>query len=198
MSFQDLVIPELINLVASKCDLKSIDKLCLVSNEIKNMLDDHVKIKKIKEVIPEFFHKYINFNSKFILNSKNIDIGDNYGITGYIDFIRHNHFINENDKTNIVYGYDNVNRFFISVLYKDLLNDKMNIVTFFQRYGTDKKYYVSCQNTFIMNGWCATYRFTNNTFDKLTEIYEILFKLINEGVATNDDHSLDKYSYKLE
>ena len=111
---------------------------------------------------------------------------------------RHNKFINENDKTNIVYGYDNVNRFFISVLYKDLLNDKMNIVTFFQRYGDDKGYYVSCQNTFIIDGWCATYRFTDNAFNKLTEIYEILFKLINEGNATNDEHSLDKYSYKLE
>lgn len=197
MNFRDLVIPELINLVASKCDLQTLDKLSSASNNIKNMIDDDIKIKKIKEIIPEFLHKYINFNSKFMLNSKNIDIGDRFGFTGYIDFIRPENFINENYKTNIIYGYDNINRFFISILYKDLLNDETKIVTFFQRYSSDTTYYVSCQNTFIMSGWCATFRFTNNAFEKLTIIYEIMFRLINEGVATNDIHSEEKYNYIL-
>ena len=82
MSFQDLIIPELINNISLKCDLHSICKLRLVSNEIKNMIDmNTLKILKMKEIIPAFFHKYINFSSKFMLNSQHIDLGDKSGMT---------------------------------------------------------------------------------------------------------------------
>ena len=37
MSFQDFAIPELINLVASKCNLYDLEKLECVSKNIKNM-----------------------------------------------------------------------------------------------------------------------------------------------------------------
>ena len=198
MNFQDLVIPELMNLIASKCDLQTIDKLSLVSNNIKNMIDDNVKIEKMKEIIPQLLHKHINFNSKFILNSKNIIIGERFGLTGYIDFFRKSDFINDSYKTNIIYGYDNTKRFFISILYKDELNDSEKIVTFFQRYTNQTNFYVSCQNTFIWECWCATYVFTNNHYDRLEECYQILFTLINNGVATNDIQDETKYSYKLD
>jgi hypothetical protein len=197
MSFQDLVIPELINLVASKCDLNTLENLCMVSKNIDKIVYSDIKIQKMKEIIPQIFHKYINFNSKYMLNSKNINIGDKYGITGYIDFIRKKDFINETYKTNIVYGFDNNSRFFISVLYNDLINNKLKIVTFFQRYSNDTTYYVSCQNTFILEGWCATHRFTGQQFDTLSKTYEILFKLMNDGIAENAVNSDDKYSYKL-
>ena len=198
MSFKDLIIPELINNISLKCDLSSICKLRQTSNEIKNMIDINTfKILKMKEIIPSFFHKYINFNSNFMLNSKNISIGDKFGLTGYIDFIQPNHFINKDSKTNIIYGHDNIDRFFISVLYKNLVTDKIQIVTFFQRYSTDSRYYVSCQHSFINPTSCATFRFTNNDLEKLTEIYEILFKLVNEGNAENNLESDEKYSYKL-
>jgi len=132
-----------------------------------------------------------------MLNSKNISIGHKFGLTGYIDFIESRHFINDNYKTNIIYGHDNIHRFFISVLYKNVLIDKIQIVTFFQRYPTDSRYYVSSQNSFIYPTSCATFRFTNNVSEKLTEIYEILFKLISEGIAVNDIESDEKYSYNL-
>jgi len=198
MSFQDFAIPELINLVASKCDLYDLEKLECVSKNIKNMIDDNVKIEKMKEVIPQLLHKYINFNSKFMLNSKNINIGDRFGFTGYIDFFRKSDFITDSYRTNIIYGYDNADRFFISILYKNQLNDSEKIVTFFQRYTTQSNFYVSCQNTFIIEGWCATYVFTNNHYDKLCECYQILFNLINNGVSTNDTQNENKYSYKLD
>ena len=48
MSFQDLIIPELINNISLKCDLSSICKLRQASNEIKNMIDINT-IKILKE-----------------------------------------------------------------------------------------------------------------------------------------------------
>jgi hypothetical protein len=197
MSFQDLVIPELINLVASKCDLNALQNLSLVSKDIDEILDVEIKVQKIKETIPEFFHRYIDFKSEHILKSRNINIGNKYSFTGYIDFIRFNNFTNEDYKTNIVYGYDYVNRFFISILYKDMLTNEKKIVTFFQRYDSDKSYYVSCQNTFIWESLCATHRFTNSKYETLPEVYRILFTLINEGSALNSVDSDDKYHYKF-
>jgi len=198
MSFQDFAIPELINLVASKCDLNNLEKLECVSKNIKNMIDDNVKIEKMKEVIPQLLHRYINFNSEFMLNSKCINIGDRYGFTGYIDFITNSDFINDNYKTNIIYGYDNVDRFFISILYRNQVTDSLKIVTFFQRYSIDSSFYVCCQNTFIMECWCATFRFTTNPLDTMSENYHILFNLINNGISANDSSSEFNYMYKLE
>ena len=197
MAFQDIFIPELMNLVATKCDMDTLQKLCGVSKNMESMIDNDVKIKKIKEIIPDFLHMYIDFNSKYMLNSKNINIGDKYGMTGYIDFISSSHFINENDKTNIVYGYDNAKRFFISILYKDLLHNKIKIVTFFQRYTNETRFFVSCQNTFIMDNSCVTHLFTNSEFVTLSKIYQILFKLINHGIATSDEDRYESYSYEL-
>lgn len=198
MSFQDLIIPELINNISLKCDLSSLCKLRLVSNEINNMIDiNTMKILKMKETIPAFFHKYINFTSNFMINSQNINIGDKYGMTGYIDFIQPHYFINANYKTNIIYGHDSIDRFFISILYTDQLTNNQKIVTFFQRYSTDSTYYVSCQNSFIYSTMCATFRFSNNPTEKLTEIYEILFKIMNDGIAESNIESDEKYSYCL-
>ena len=197
MSFQDLVIPELINLVASKCDIVALQNLSCVSKYINEIIDDDIKVQKIKEIIPEFFHRYIDFKISHILKAKNINIGNKYSFTGYIDFIRFNNFSNDDYKTNIVYGYDNVDRFFISILYKDMLTNENKIVSFFQRYGCDKSYYVSCQNSFIWASLCATHRFTISKFETLPEVYRILFTLINEGSALNGVDSDDKYHYKL-
>jgi len=112
-------------------------------------------------------------------------------------FIQPIDFINENYKTNIIYGHDSIERFFISILYTDQLTNKQKIVSFFQRYSTDSRYYVSCQNSFIYSTMCATFRFSNNPKEKLTEIYEILFKLMNDGIAESNIESDEKYSYKL-
>ena len=163
MSFQDIIIPELINHIGLKCDVETMCNLRLTSKEIKNIIDvKTIKIQYIKSIIPPILHKYINFNSKFMLNSKHIDIGQKCGMTGYIDFIEPSDFINENYKTNIIYGYDDTYRFFISLLYTDQLTNKTKIVTFFQRYNGDSRFYVSCQNTFIYSSDCATCYFTNN------------------------------------
>jgi len=194
MAFHDIVIPELMNVIAEKCDLRSIDRLGQVSKEILNVIDiTNIKISKIKKIIPEFLSKYIDFNSKYMLNSINIDIGNKFGITGYIDFFRNNHFSNDEYTTNIIYGYDNIQRFFISVRYKDMITNKHKIVTFFQRYPMDNNYYVSCQSSFVYENMCVTFRFTDNPSEQLNETYEILFKLINEGMAKTEN-----YNYILE
>jgi len=198
MSFQDVAIPELINIIASNCNLKSIEMLGLSCSKIKNMINDDIIVEKIKEIFPIFLHTYIDFKSPYMKKSKNIDIGDKIGMTGYIDFIRPHHFINDEYKTNIIYGYDSVNRFFISVLYKDLLINETKIATFFQRYSSDKRFYVSCQNTFISSNYCATFNFImDNFYQKLTEFYEVLFKLLNEGVALYKNQYDEHFSYKL-
>lgn len=199
MSFQDIIIPELINHIGLKCDVETMCNLRLTSKEIKNIIDiKTIKIINMKKIIPQILHKYINFNSTFMLNSQHIDLGEKFGITGYIDFIEISYFINANYNTNIIYGYDNISRFFISILYIDQLTNKTKIVTFFQRYTSDSRYYVSSQSTFIYSSYCATFCFTNDFKNKLTEIYEILFKLINEGIAESNIDSDEKYSYKLD
>jgi len=40
---------------------------------------------------------------------------------------------------------------------------------------------------------CVTFRFTDNPSEQLNETYEILFKLINEGMAKTEN-----YNYILE
>jgi hypothetical protein len=199
MSFKDIGIPELINLVASKCDLSTINKLSHASNELQQMIDPKIKIEKIKNIFPICFHPFINFGSEFILNSQNIELGDKYGMTGYIDFIRQKHFINEHFKTNIVYGYDASNRFFISILYYDVLVGKYKIITVFQRYSLDPTFFVSCQNTFIVSSFCATIRLTNpaDVHQNVSEVYRILFKLMNDGNAKYDEDAEKIYNYEL-
>lgn len=197
MAFQQLLIPDLINTIALNCDIDTLQKLSLTKKEIKNMIDKNIIIEKMKDIFPEFLHKYINFDSEYMLNAKNMDIPHKYSFTGYIDFIEFKNFDNEDYKTNILYGYDHYNRFYISVLYNDLILNKKNIVTFFQRYSEQKTYFVSCQNSFISPSYCATWNFIYSD-QTLTKYYSILFKLLNEGIAYYDNEYNDKFSYKLE
>lgn len=197
MAFQDILIPDLINNIAYQCDIETIQKLESSSTEIKNIIDKNIIIEKIKEIFPEFFHKYINFNSKYLLNAKHMDIPDKYSFTGYIDFIQLEDFVNDNYKTNILYGYDNYNRFYISILYRDLIMNKTKIVTFFQRYIEQKSYFVSCQETFISSSYCAPWNF-RCTDQILTEYYNILFQLINEGLTNYNNNHGETFCYQLE
>jgi len=197
MSFQDILIPDLINNIAYQCDIDTITKLAQTKKEISDMIDKNIIIEKIKEIFPKFFHKYINFNSKYLVNAKHMDIPNKCSFTGYIDFIQLENFVNDNYKTNILYGYDNYSRFYISILYRDLIINNIKIVTFFQRYIEQKSYFVSCQHTFISSTYCATwnFRYTDQT---LTEYYDILFQLINEGIANYNNKHGEKFYYQLE
>lgn len=190
MSIQDILTNDIFNLVVDNCDIKTINLLNNTSLKINEIIDKAIIAKKIKEYFPIYLHKFINFN-KFTINAINIDLGDKIGFTGYIDFITKINFINDNYKTNILFGYDKANRFFISILYDVFSLDLKNkikenkIVTFFQRYSDNKYGYVSCQNTLIYESYVQTHNFQYN--NNLGDQYEVLFDLLNDGSSVKDN-----------
>ena len=81
-----------------------------ISKENKIYLSKY-KQYLIRKKFPEIIIN--NLNDEILFSMKEINIGDKDGYTGYIDFLNSKYFID----TNIVYGYDKYNRFFISILY---------------------------------------------------------------------------------
>jgi len=188
MSFQDILTNDIFNLVVDKCDIKTINLLFNTNIVINKIIDKSIIQKKIKEYFPIYLHKFIDFN-KFILNAVNLDLGNKIGFTGYIDFISKKNFINDDYKTNILFGFDCANRFFISILYDIFSVDKKKIkqnkiVTFFQRYSGNIPVYVSCQNTLICDNYVQTHNFRN---DNLRDQFIVLFQLLNNGYSLHDD-----------
>lgn len=188
MSIQDILNNDIFNLVINKCDINTINLLNNTSLKINEIIDKSIIATKIKEYFPVYLHKFIDFN-KFIINAINLDLGDKIGFTGYIDFISKKNFINDNYKTNILFGIDKANRFFISILYDiSSLDNKIkenNIVTFFQRYTENKYGFVSCQKTFIYESYVQTHNFQYN--NNLGDQYIVLFDLLNNGLSIKDD-----------
>ena len=198
MSFQDILTKDIFNLVVDKCDVKTINLLNNTNLEINKMIDKSIIEKKIKEYFPIYLHKFIDFN-KFIINAVNINLGNKIGFTGYIDFILKKNFINDNNKTNILFGFDCASRFFISILYDVYSSDNKkikenNIVTFFQRYSENKYRYVSCQNTLIYDSYVQVHNFNYN--NNLGDQYIVLFELLNNGFCVNDNktYCLSKFT----
>jgi len=138
--------------------------------------------------LPSFIEKYIDNKE----NIKNIDIGNNKGLKDYIDFLDIDNF----DNSNVVFGYDVYNRFFISVIYKNVNYPKYPLImTIFQRYTYEKYFYVSCDNTFIKHNIVETFDF-NKEMALLPFQFENFFKLINNGninIIQNDK----EYNYEL-
>ena len=151
-------------------------------------------------------YKIPTFITKNIVNLNKcleINIGGRKGSTGYIDYLKKEDFTNN---YNIVYGYDNATRFFISLLYRKVIDgnennkfDNYNIMTLFQRYTDDATFFVSCGDTFIHKNNVQTYRFNNmnnNTDNPMPEQFEHFFKLINNkqiniSINVNDFYKLD-------
>ncbi len=186
MSFQDILTNDIFNLVVDNCDIKTINILNNTNIVFNKIINKSIIEKKIKEYFPIYLHKFIDFN-KFILNAVNLDLGDKIGFTGYIDFISKKNFINDDYKTNILFGFDCANRFFISILYDvfSVENKKIKenkIVTFFQRYSDNIYTYVSCQNTLIFDSYVQTHNFTN---DNLGDQFIVLFELLNNGCSSD-------------
>ncbi len=189
MSFQDILTNDIFNLIVEKCDIKTINLLYNTNIVLNKIINKSIIEKKIKEYFPIYLHKFIDFN-KFILNAVNLDLGDKIGFTGYIDFISKKNFINDDYKTNILFGFDCTNRFFISILYDvfSIDNKKIKenkIVTFFQRYSDNKYSYVSCQNTLIYDSNVQTHNFANTC--KFGDQYIVLFELLNNGFSLYDN-----------
>ena len=146
---------DLLERILNKCDYNTIINYYVTNKtqySIKNMelLERKKQIELIKNNFPKIFHNIINFDS--IIHAVKINLDDRIGFTGYIDFISYNDFKKNN--SNILYGYDCVNRFFISIMYdvdSNIFHNKLNnkIITFFQRYSDNKRFYVNCNTSFI-------------------------------------------------
>ena len=107
-------------------------------------------------------------------------IDERFCVNGYIDFLRKDDFANHN----VIYGKDNTNRFFISVLYKQIRGPNYtrdyNIMTLFQRYANEPYYFISCGDTFIYKGDIQTHHFLQNNIENpLPTQFQRFFQLIN-------------------
>ena len=137
-------------------------------------------------MIPIFISKHLTNFSK----AKRIDVNTRVGHTGYIDFIEESDFPN----TNIVYGYDSYDRFFLSILF--LKNGKKQIMTLFQRYQEDDLKFVTCAQT--ISGVVDVHRFDGRP---LPDEYVQFFDLINNSKLYIEyidwDEVLVKNTYKM-
>lgn len=173
-------------------ELKLLDKINLYNQIIK-------KYKYIEKIFPSFIFNSINdksnnldlTNFKYLINAKNVSLENKTGITSYIDFITKKYFID----TNIIYGYDCFNRFFISLLY-DNESKKNNIITFFQRYSDDKYLYVNCMNTFL-NIITTHYFLNENIIDLQFRIFCDLIKFGESKKTYVNDYQIDNFNFKL-
>ncbi len=194
---------DLVEKILNNCDYNTIlnyYKTNKIQYSIKNMelLKRKKQINLLKNNFPIFFHNIINFDS--IIHAAKINLNNRMGFTGYIDFISYNDFKENN--SNILYGYDCVNRFFISIMY-DVdstifhKKPKNKIITFFQRYSDNNKIYVNCGTSFIYYSYVNTYNFLQEP----PKQYQILFNLLNNNKAhynhENDDSVCKIINYKL-
>lgn len=194
---------DLVEKILNNCDYNTILNYYTTNKiqySIKNMklLERKKKIELIKNTFPIFFHNIINFDS--IIHASKINLNNRIGFTGYIDFISYNDFKENN--SNILYGNDCVNRFFISIMYdvdSNIFHNKLKnkIITFFQRYSDNNKIYVNCGTSFIYHSYVNTYNFIQEP----PKQYQILFDLLNYNKAQyiyEGDNSVHKIiNYKL-
>ena len=194
---------DLVEKILNNCDYNTIlnyYKTNKIQYSIKNMelLERKKQINLLKNNFPIFFHNIINFDS--IIHAAKINLNNRMGFTGYIDFISYNDF--KENHSNILYGYDCVNRFFISIMYDVDSNifhkkPKNKIITFFQRYSDNNKIYVNCGTSFIYYSYVNTYNFLQEP----PKQYQILFNLLNNNKAhynhENDDSVCKIINYKL-
>jgi len=117
-------------------------------------------------MIPSFISNHLKDPSK----AQYIDVNTRVGHTGYIDFIEESDFKN----TNLIYGYDSYDRFFMSILF--LKNGRKQIMTLFQRYQEDNLKFVTCAQT--ISGVVDVHRFDDRP---LPDEYVQFFDLINNS-----------------
>jgi hypothetical protein len=123
--------------------------------------------------IPPFFHNYLQND-----NMKEYNVKSRMGTTGYIDYITEEDFTLA--KTNIIYGYDQANRFFVSIMYKNLSvieEEQPRIMTIFQRYTNENYFFVSCGDIFKHND----IQTGNFEMGKIPESFLYFFELIEKG-----------------
>jgi len=133
---------------------------------------EFVKNSLQKNKFKSFFIKELN--EDIILNLRYLNIKNKISYNGYIDFIEKKDFDKLN--TNIVYGYDMHDRFFLSFLFYTKYKERVyfKILTIFQRYSNDENFYISCQD--------KLYNYPYN--EKLYVINDKIYSF-NEGFIKN-------------
>lgn len=113
------------------------------------------------------------------------------GFTGYIDFIDKDYFIND---SSVIMGYDYNERFFISVMFYNVLEPNIyKIMTLFQRYKDNSNFYVTCSDTFENYSYVRGCNF-NNVINMDEQIKDF-FTLINSGEVTR---TIENYVYSTD
>ena len=178
--------------IINKCDLRSLECLSSVSKHTREITHNQRIKLQIEEFFPDFFKEYIDYKKLASLSPRQIVNDLRCGMTGYIDYLTFGDF--DTRKTNILYGWDINHRFFISTMYIRDDKPKRYIATFFQRYTSSPRFYVSCGNTYDGGNHCQTYHFVSSIKNNMNGTqYETLFQLLNgNNVSVPDIES--KYS----
>lgn len=176
-------IDDIAEIIVNKCNLQSLECLSSVSKHTREITHNQLIKLQIEEFFPCFFKSYIDYTKLVSLSPRYITNDPRNGITGYIDYLTFDDF--DTRKTNIVYGYDSNRRFFISTMYVRGEKPKRYIATFFQRYTTSPRFYVSCGNTYDGGNNCQTYNFVSPANDMTGTQYETLFELLNCATMPN-------------
>jgi len=123
-----------------------------------------------------------------IINKDNltpINVNKRYGSTGYIDYIINEDFINNSD---IIWGIDNAQRYFLSINYNSYINgvfNENNIMTIFQRYTDQKRLWVTCGKVFCNEA--VVFNFIENELNHtFNNIFGLFFEIINNGKITTE------------
>ena len=175
--------------IINKCDLQTLDCLSSVSKYTRQITHQPRIKLQIDICFPKFFKTYIDYTKLASLSPRKILNDPRCGMTGYIDYLTFNDF--DRHKTNILYGWDSNNRFFISTMYVRGEQPKRYIATFFQRYTSSPRFYVSCGNTYEGGNNCQTYNFVSTIKNDMTGTqYETLFQLLNSVPSLDSNKSI--------
>ena len=113
-----------------------------------------------------------------------IYLGNLKGDTGYIDFIDKKFFPNG---SNIIYGVDRYNRFFMSILYSDADNiNNLQVMTIFERYTNSNNLIVSAGSRF-MEDYVSVWNQRHNSMDQQIKDF---FTLINKSTVDVEYYDL--------
>jgi len=193
---------DILNNVILYCDFKTLNSIKNINKFFFNVItftfENIYRSKKLKYVknilhINKFKIFFMDrLSDDNILNLRQFNIKNRISYTGYIDFIQKKDFDKLN--TNIIYGYDMHDRFFLSFLFytKYKNNIYYKILTIFQRYSNDENFYVTCQDKLYNYPYVEKLYILNNTIYSFNDQFiKDIFSLLNDKklIIKNKNHN---------
>lgn len=182
---------DILHIIFSFCDFRTLNS---IKNTNKNFFKkikesfileyDCKKLEFVKDILQKTKFKKVfmnELNKDVIFNLRYLDIKNRISYDGFINFIEKKDFDQLN--TNIVYGYDFHDRFFISILFHTTYKNRIyyKILTIFQRYSNNENYYISSQDKLYNYPFNEKIYVINDKIHSLNENFiKDIFSLLNK------------------